>query len=78
MALKVVLNKSFENIVHENVEKVFIPAVLGDMTVLENHSPLITKASGDLELFFSETKTETVLATETIISIDKDKIEVFF
>lgn len=78
MTLKVTINKLFEQNEYEDVKKVFLPSLLGDSTVQVDHISMIAQVDGEMMLFFSEDKVETIHIRNGIASVDKDIIKVFF
>ncbi len=78
MTLKVILNKSFERKEYEKVERIFLPSLLGDMTLLDNHIPIVTQVNGEMQIFLSNGETESITVKNAIVSVDKENVDIFF
>jgi len=75
--MKVIVNKPFEQKSYEGVEKISLPSLLGEATILNDHIPMVADVNGEITLFYSEERTEKILTENAIVSVDKDIIEVF-
>jgi F0F1-type ATP synthase epsilon subunit len=78
MTLKVIINNLFEQKEYTEVEKVFLPSLLGDATLQVDHISMLAQVDGEISLFFPEDRVEKITVNNGIASVDKDIIKVFF
>ena len=63
---------------YSEIDKIFLPGVTGDMTILPNHSALISPLKkGVIEAFTSGDKSINIDVEHGLVVVDQDRVEVF-